>query len=88
MRIVVGKEIDAGRLARLRKTFPEVAFVAFRDDPDAMREADAFLGRIPLALEIREGGDAGAPPAASDGVHAKPFVAIAERLSAWLAANG
>lgn len=47
MRIVVGKEIDAGRLARLRKTFPEVAFVAFRDDPDAMREADAFLGRIP-----------------------------------------
>ena len=47
-----------------------------------------FLGRIPLALEIREGGDAGAPPAASDGVHAKPFVAIAERLSAWLAANG
>ena len=47
-----------------------------------------FLGRIPLALEIREGGDAGAPPAASDGVHAKPFSAIAERLSAWLAANG
>jgi len=47
-----------------------------------------FLGRIPLALEIREGGDAGAPPAASDGVHAKPFSAIAERLFAWLAANG
>ena len=47
-----------------------------------------FLGRIPLALEIREGGDAGEPPAAGDGLHAAPFVAIAERLSEWLAANG
>lgn len=47
MRIVVGKEIDAGRLARLRGAFPEVGFMPFRDDPDAMREADAFLGRIP-----------------------------------------
>ncbi|NCP24973.1 MAG: Mrp/NBP35 family ATP-binding protein [Erythrobacter sp.] len=47
-----------------------------------------FLGRIPLALEIREGGDAGEPPAAGEGVHAKPFVAIAEKLSRWLAANG
>ncbi len=47
MRIVVGKEIDAGRISRLWETFPEVDIVAFRDDPDAMREADAFLGRIP-----------------------------------------
>lgn len=47
MQIVVGREIDAARLARLREAFPEVAFVAFRDDPEAMREADAFLGRIP-----------------------------------------
>lgn len=47
MRIVVGKEIDAGRLARLREAFPDVAFASWSDDPDAMRDADAFLGRIP-----------------------------------------
>jgi phosphoglycerate dehydrogenase-like enzyme len=47
MQIVVGKEIDAERLARLRDTFPDVTFAAWLDDPDAMRDADAFLGRIP-----------------------------------------
>ena len=56
------------------------------------RTADALglplLGQLPILQEIREGGDAGEPPAAGEGVHAKPFVAIAERLSAWLAANG
>ena len=47
MQIVVGKEIDAGRLARLRDTFPQVTFAPWLDEPDAMRDADAFLGRIP-----------------------------------------
>ena len=46
-----------------------------------------FLGRIPLALEIREGGDAGEPPAAGESVHAAPFAAIAAKLSEWLSAN-
>ncbi|MEO0463992.1 MAG: P-loop NTPase [Pseudomonadota bacterium] len=43
-----------------------------------------FLGRIPLASEIRLAGDAGQPPAAGDGDVGEPFVAIAERLGAWL----
>jgi ATP-binding protein involved in chromosome partitioning len=43
-----------------------------------------FLGRIPLALPIREASDAGAPPAAGDGPEAEPFRAIAARLAAWL----
>ncbi len=47
-----------------------------------------FLGRIPLALAIRESGDAGAPPAAGDGPEAEPFRAIAAKVAAWLAANG
>lgn len=46
-----------------------------------------FLGRIPLALEIRESGDAGQPMAAGDSVHAAPFTAIAAKLSEWLTAN-
>lgn len=46
-----------------------------------------FLGRIPLALAIRESGDAGTPPAASDGPEAEPFRAIAAKVAEWLAAN-
>ena len=47
-----------------------------------------FLGRIPLDLAIREGGDSGDPPAAGDGPLAAPFEAIAARLDAWLDAQG
>jgi ATP-binding protein involved in chromosome partitioning len=47
-----------------------------------------FLGRIPLALAIRESGDAGTPPAAGDGPEAEPFRAIAAKVAEWLAANG
>ncbi|MBV7265118.1 Mrp/NBP35 family ATP-binding protein [Erythrobacter ani] len=43
-----------------------------------------FLGRVPLTLDIRQSGDAGKPPAASDGESAEPFNAIAKRLAAWL----
>jgi ATP-binding protein involved in chromosome partitioning len=39
-----------------------------------------FLGRLPLALAIREASDAGAPPAASDGPEAEAFTALAARL--------
>jgi len=45
-----------------------------------------FLGRVPLALEIREASDAGTPPAASDGPQADSFMAIARQLAAWLGA--
>ena len=46
-----------------------------------------FLGRIPLALDIRQGSDAGKPPAAGDGPSAAPFHAIAEKLGAWISAR-
>lgn len=43
-----------------------------------------FLGRIPLAMEIREASDAGTPPAASATLQGAPFAAIADRLAGWL----
>ena len=39
-----------------------------------------FLGRVPLRLSIREGSDAGTPPAAGTGEEAQLFAAIADRL--------
>ena len=47
-----------------------------------------FLGRIPLAMAIREGSDAGTPPAAQGGELAAPFEAIARKVSQWLGASG
>jgi ATP-binding protein involved in chromosome partitioning len=44
----------------------------------------AFLGRVPLALEIRVASDAGEPPAAGEGPQAEAFAAIAQRLADWL----
>lgn len=44
-----------------------------------------FLGRIPLAMEIREASDAGRPPASGDGEDAQPFHNVARALSDWLA---
>lgn len=51
----------------------------------AARALDApFLGRIPLALEIRVASDAGQPPAAQDGPNGEVFSRIADRLGDWL----
>ncbi len=47
-----------------------------------------FLGRIPLALAIREGSDAGQPPAAGDGPLADAYRAIAMAVAAWLDTTG
>ncbi|WP_425594595.1 Mrp/NBP35 family ATP-binding protein [Qipengyuania vesicularis] len=47
-----------------------------------------FLGRIPLDMAIRQGSDAGKPPAAGDAAIAQPFIQIAERLRAWISARG
>ena len=44
----------------------------------------AFLGRIPLQLEIREASDAGTPPAAGEGPAAEAFAAIARQVATWL----
>jgi ATP-binding protein involved in chromosome partitioning len=45
---------------------------------------EEFLGRVPLAIEIRIASDAGQPPAAGDTAQGRAFAAIAERLSDWL----
>ncbi|WP_282098358.1 Mrp/NBP35 family ATP-binding protein [Qipengyuania polymorpha] len=46
-----------------------------------------FLGRIPLDMAIRQGSDAGEPPAAGDGAMAEPFLAIADKVQAWISAR-
>ncbi|WP_115365472.1 Mrp/NBP35 family ATP-binding protein [Alteripontixanthobacter maritimus] len=52
---------------------------------DAARESGLdMLGRVPLAIEIREAGDAGVPPALSDGPQGLAFAAIADALAAKL----
>ena len=43
-----------------------------------------FLGRVPLALAIRQASDAGAPPTASGAEEGAAFTAIAAKLSDWL----
>ncbi len=43
-----------------------------------------FLGRIPLAIDIRRASDAGDPPAAGEGAHAATFAAIAGKVVNWL----
>jgi ATP-binding protein involved in chromosome partitioning len=43
-----------------------------------------FLGRIPLAIDIRRQSDAGDPPAAGEGIHADAFRAIAHKVADWL----
>jgi ATP-binding protein involved in chromosome partitioning len=47
-----------------------------------------FLGRIPLALAIRQGSDAGEPPAAGEGPLAEAYLAIARRVAGWLDRQG
>ena len=43
-----------------------------------------FLGRIPLSLPIREGGDAGVPPATGEGADSEAFKSIAQQIARWL----
>jgi len=45
--IVTGREIEADYLAAFQTEFPQAVFSPFTDNPEAMREADAFVGRIP-----------------------------------------
>ena len=45
---------------------------------------ESFLGRVPLAMEIRVASDTGQPPAANDSPQGQPFLDIAGRLAAWL----
>ena len=43
-----------------------------------------FLGRIPLALPIREAGDRGVPSASTDSDEGKAFAAVASKVADWL----
>jgi len=49
---------------------------------------ETFLGRVPLAMEIRVASDTGQPPAANDTPQGQAFAAIAERLAGWLDKRG
>lgn len=49
---------------------------------------EAFLGRVPLAMEIRVASDAGQPPAANDTPQGRAFTVLAEGLAAWLDREG
>ena len=53
-------------------------------EAEAARLGHAFLGRVPLALSIREDSDAGKPPAAGDSAEGEAFAAIARKLIDWL----
>lgn len=44
----------------------------------------AFLGRVPLDMDIRKASDGGTPPAAVDGGQGQAFHDIAKRLVTWL----
>ncbi len=50
----------------------------------AAQAGHAFLGRIPLHIDIRVASDAGTPPAAGDGPQGDAFKRIAAKLSTWL----
>ena len=49
-------------------------------EAEAKRLGYPFLGRIPLAIDIRTASDAGQPPAAGEGAIADAFAALADRL--------
>jgi ATP-binding protein involved in chromosome partitioning len=63
---------------------PSEPFGAGGAEAAAKALGEEFLGRIPLAMEIRIASDAGQPPAAGDGEHGAAFAAIAARLGDWL----
>lgn len=53
-------------------------------EAEAARMGVAFLGRVPLAMEIRQASDAGTPPAAGDNPAGEAFRAIGAKLATWL----
>ncbi len=57
-------------------------------EAEAARLGIAFLGRVPLSIDIRRASDAGTPPAGGNGPQATAFDGLAERVDAWLTANG
>ncbi|RKF22795.1 chromosome partitioning protein ParA [Altericroceibacterium spongiae] len=54
----------------------------------ALQLGENFLGRIPLAMEIRVASDTGQPPAANNTPQGQAFAGIAHKLSDWLTSKG
>ena len=67
---------------------PSEPFGAGGAEAAARALGEEFLGRIPLAMEIRIASDTGQPPAANDGAQGQAFAQIAARLGDWLDARG
>jgi phosphoglycerate dehydrogenase-like enzyme len=55
VRITVGREVDDARLAEMQALFPEATFASVVKEPDSMKEADAFIGRIPADVYANAG---------------------------------
>jgi len=55
LNITVGKEVDDGRVAAMQAAFPEATITSVLKDPDGIREADAYIGRIPPDVYSRSG---------------------------------
>jgi phosphoglycerate dehydrogenase-like enzyme len=55
VQITVGREVEDARLEDMRQQFPDVTFTSVVQDPDSIREADGFIGRIPDAVYANAG---------------------------------
>ena len=47
MHIVVGREVEEFRLEAMRAEFPEATFTSVVQEPETIKDADGFIGRIP-----------------------------------------
>jgi len=57
VQIALGREIDEGRIAEMRAKFPGVTFTPVTQEPDGIREADGFIGRIPAEVYAKCGSN-------------------------------
>jgi phosphoglycerate dehydrogenase-like enzyme len=55
VQVALGREIDEARVAEMQEMFPGVTFASVTQDPDGIREADAFIGRIPAEVYAKAG---------------------------------
>ncbi|MFZ5748355.1 MAG: Mrp/NBP35 family ATP-binding protein [Pseudomonadota bacterium] len=53
-------------------------------EAEAAKRGIPFLGRVPLAMDIRTASDSGTPPAAGNGPQAAAFADIAGRVRDWM----
>lgn len=55
VQIALGSEVDDMRVAAMQAAFPETTFTSVQKDPDSIREADAYIGRIQPDVFARSG---------------------------------